>query len=644
MAADVSIKITGDSSDLRAELRKVEKNLDAVTDGVQGMANQARKGMDGVSKSAGNATKGLKPLQDKIKTGGAAAQGAANNNQNFTRSLDGVKDSAGETASIMGGLATSLTVISPQAGAAARMLGDLATGVEAASRGGSRLFAILGPVAVAVAALGAAWVAMKGDLDDANEALKVQRERLEDVESMSRKVKEAVLIQAHAELQAAKARGEATQTQVDAAAAALDEMAIAQQSLDLFGARREALTEERDAIKLKIDALKEAESEENKAADSSRALSSAMAVGVTGGAALAMSQRTIAAEISGNSAELEKLEHQLTLANTRVNNLNDASGRYEAALKGTKEANKEAAQATKAPASAQAEQAQSTTDAAAALATLQQASVTAHASQFTDRQKLLFSYQQEIEAMREVAAEHSANAEIRAALDVAEHNRSVQLAAELDAMDAQHAEAKRQRIESNRQAELAAVQGQLRSTSSILGSMSELHGMSADAKSKADKKGAMRAFKTQQNLAKAAVTVDYFASLMAAQKSGNPAQIIAQSTAASLIFAVSLAKIAAQKPTFHTGSGFVRAPSGVNELNARLRDGEAVSTPLGAELIGRGTIERANAGIAPGGGSGPVAFQYEHRVFSRFIRDNVRSSGPLGRETDRKIHVGHRRS
>ena len=44
MAGDVSIRITGDSSDLRAELKKVEKNLDAVTDGVQGMANQARKG------------------------------------------------------------------------------------------------------------------------------------------------------------------------------------------------------------------------------------------------------------------------------------------------------------------------------------------------------------------------------------------------------------------------------------------------------------------------------------------------------------------------------------------------------------------------------------------------------------------------
>ena len=102
-----------------------------------------------------------------------------------------------------------------------------------------------------------------------------------------------------------------------------------------------------------------------------------------------------------------------------------------------------------------------------------------------------------------------------------------------------------------------------------------------------------------------------------------------------------MASISAQKPSFHSGTGLVRAPSGVNEMNATLRGGEAVSTPLGAELIGRSNIERANAGISPGRG-GAVTFQYEHRVFSRFIRDNIRTRGPLGREQDRKIKVGHR--
>jgi len=130
---------------------------------------------------------------------------------------------------------------------------------------------------------------------------------------------------------------------------------------------------------------------------------------------------------------------------------------------------------------------------------------------------------------------------------------------------------------------------------------------------------------------------------MAAQKLVAPLNFI-QMGVATAGMALAMMQISSAKPPFHSGSGFVRAPSGVNEMNARLRDGEAVSTPLGAELIGRGTIERANAGIGPGGGSGGVAFQYEHRVFSRFIRDNVRTRGPLGREQDRKIKVGHRRS
>ena len=643
MAGDVSIRITGDSSDLRAELKKVEKNLDAVTDGVQGMANQARKGFDKLGKSTGGAAKQVRDWDQKLVGAGGSAKGAANNNQNFASSLDGVKDSAGETASIMGGLATSLTVISPQAGAAARMLGDLATGVEAASRGGSRLFAILGPVAVAVAALGAAYIAMKGDLDDANAALKVQRERLEDVESMSRKVKEAVLIQAHAELQAAKARNEATQSQVDAAAAALDEMAIAQSSLDLFGARREALTAESDAIKEKIDALKEAENEENKAADSSRALTSAMAGGMMGGAALAASMRVVAAETSGNSEEMEKLEHQLTLANTRVENLSAASERYEGALKGTKQANKDAAAATESNSKAQQNQTAATTEAAAALASLQQISIGAHVSQLSDRQKIIHSYGQEITAIDVLAKKHEDSAAIQDAADAARHNKKIETQAQLDALDAQYVEAQKQRQQELHAQSMQLAQSSIGGAGALASNLGGIYGEIAKDKAKTDKAGAMKAFRTQKALSSASVMLQFGEGIMAAQKLVAPLNFI-QMGVATAGMALAMMQISSAKPPFHSGSGFVRAPSGVNEMNARLRDGEAVSTPLGAELIGRGTIERANAGIGPGGGSGGVAFQYEHRVFSRFIRDNVRTRGPLGREQDRKIKVGHRRS
>lgn len=641
MAGDVSIKITGDSSDLRAELKKVEKNLDAVTDGVQGMTNQARKGFDKLGKSTEGAAKRVRDWDQTVAGASNTTNTGASNNNDYSKSLDNLQGNAAETASVMGGFATALQVVSPRAAALVRGMGDLATGAASLSGAGRTVAMVLGPLGVGAAVLGAAYVSLKSDLDDANEALKVQRERLEDVESMSRKVKEAVLIQAHAELQAAKARNEATQKQVDAAAAALDEMAIAQQSLDLFGARREALTAEKDAIKEKIDALKEAESEESKAVDSSRALTSAMAGGMVGGAALGASMRVVAAETSGNSAEMEKLEHQLKLANTRVDTLAKTSERYENALKGTKEANKAAAKSTQDNSKAQADQTAKVSEAAAALATLQQTSRAAFVSQLSERQKIIHSYGVETAAIDALAAKHTENDEIQAAARTATANTRIETMAQLDALDAQYTEAQKQRRQELHAQSMQLAQDSIGGVGDLASSLGGIYGQIAQDRAKADKAGAMKAFRTQKALSSAAVMLQYGEGIMAAQKLVPPANFI-QMGVATAGMALAMMQINSAKPPFHSGSGFVRAPSGVNEMNARLRDGEAVSTPLGAELIGRDTIERANAGIGPGGGSGGVAFQYEHRVFSRFIRDNVRSSGPLGKETDRKRHIGHR--
>jgi hypothetical protein len=78
-------------------------------------------------------------------------------------------------------------------------------------------------------------------------------------------------------------------------------------------------------------------------------------------------------------------------------------------------------------------------------------------------------------------------------------------------------------------------------------------------------------------------------------------------------------------------------------MNARLRAGEAVSTPLGAEILGRDNIAAANAGMGTGGGNAPIVFQYEHRAFTRFIRDNVRGvSGGLSDEINSGRTIGQR--
>ena len=242
MAQPVEIKIGGDSSELRAELKKVQKNLDGLAGAVQGTTNKTRKGLDGLTKT--------------VEGTGKTAQTAANNNKAFNSSLADMQTDAAETASIMSGLATAITVISPRAGAAVRGVGDLATGFAAMSSAGRTAAVVLGPLGVGIAAAGAAFLHFKSNIEKANEALKANRDRLKEVQDISRQVKEATLIAAHAELQAALATGKATQAQVNAAQAKLDDMAIAQQSLDLFGARREALEKEQQAIKDQIDAQK----------------------------------------------------------------------------------------------------------------------------------------------------------------------------------------------------------------------------------------------------------------------------------------------------------------------------------------------------------------------------------------------------
>jgi len=628
MASDVLISFKGDSSELRAELKKVEKNLDGLAGAVQGTTNKTRKGLDGLTKT--------------VEGTGKTAKTAANNNKAFSSSLDNVKDSAGETASIMGGLATSLSVVSPQAGAAVRAIGDLATGVEAASRGGSSLFAILGPVGVAIAGLGAAYVSMRAELDAANEGLRVQRERLQAVADMSRKVKEAVLIAAHAELQAAKARGEATQAQVDAAAAALDEMAIAQRSVDLFGARREALTAERDEIRLKVQELQKAEQAEAKAADTSRALTAAHAAGAQGFGAFAMAQKVTAAETKGNSKQLQDLQHQLGLADTRLQTLNVSQERYEEALKNAKNAQQAATKSTEKDSDKQKEQSEAVKATAAALAMLQSKNEAALVSQLNERQKILHSYQREIESIQEVAKQHVGNAEIKNAADEAQHNRKVQMMREIDALQKQQSEEAKQRSEEEAEEERKRLGATLAATMSLASATSDVFSLVADKKAETDKKAAIKAFRTAKALAMSEVAINFAVATMANFRSGNPVVAALQQAAATAAFAASTARIASQKPSFHSGTGLVRAPSGVSEINARLRGGEAVSTPLGAELIGRSNIERANAGVRPGGGSGGVSFQYEHKVFSQFIRDNIRSRGPLSNEHDRRRHVGHR--
>jgi hypothetical protein len=99
--------------------------------------------------------------------------------------------------------------------------------------------------------------------------------------------------------------------------------------------------------------------------------------------------------------------------------------------------------------------------------------------------------------------------------------------------------------------------------------------------------------------------------------------------------------IMSQQPTFHAG-GFVggMAP---DEQQATVRRGEAVLSPAGRAAIGDDTIRAANAGMS-GGQTIVVQQVYRHRVFDSFVRDNLRTRGPLSQALGSGSRAGQRRS
>lgn len=99
--------------------------------------------------------------------------------------------------------------------------------------------------------------------------------------------------------------------------------------------------------------------------------------------------------------------------------------------------------------------------------------------------------------------------------------------------------------------------------------------------------------------------------------------------------------IASQQPTFHAG-GFVggMAP---DEQQATVRRGEAVLSPAGRRAMGDDTIRAANAGMGTGG-TIVVQQVYRHRVFDSFVRDNLRTRGPLSQALGSGSRAGQRRS
>jgi hypothetical protein len=169
---------------------------------------------------------------------------------------------------------------------------------------------------------------------------------------------------------------------------------------------------------------------------------------------------------------------------------------------------------------------------------------------------------------------------------------------------------------------------------------------------KAEKDAADARLEITRNAARKAFLVDKAAKMASAAAATALAVVQALSAgvppfnyiAAGAVGAAGLIQqgvIASQQPTFHAG-GLIgtMAP---DEQQATVRRGEAVLSPAGRRAMGDDTIRAANAGMS-GGQTIVVQQVYRHRVFDSFVRDNLRTRGPLSQALGSGSRAGQRRS
>ena len=156
MAADGTINLTADISQLRKELASIEG---ITAKEARAMAKELEKGFVKSEKAAKKAATGSKQAWSKM----------SKEIDKSTRSLKDNVDAAGDADSVMMGLGGALDMVNPALGDMARTAGDALAGVEALGKGMMFSNPIFMALAATAAAVGAAYVYLKKQEEEAAE-------------------------------------------------------------------------------------------------------------------------------------------------------------------------------------------------------------------------------------------------------------------------------------------------------------------------------------------------------------------------------------------------------------------------------------------------------------------------------------------
>ena len=577
MAADGTINLKADISQLRKELASIEG---ITAKEARAMAKELEKGFIKSEKAAKKAATGSKQAWSKM----------SKEIDKSTRSLKDNVDAAGDADSVMMGLGGALDMVNPALGDMARTAGDALAGVEALGKGMMFSNPIFMALAATAAAVGAAYVYLKKQEEEAAEAAK-EHQRVRDTLHDSFLEGEERLEQLR--FQVLKQEGAFT---------------------ELEAATKEAENQARTAFAPTMSSLNEELEKQNKILAENEAAyveASKSIFGSKGQKEAYEAQLALVNELNAEIANQGTMQTEMeTLLKRQAKNTID----YSDAVHETTVAAEEASEAEAAMSEARRAAEKAAQDAAKAT---------------KDQEKALKALiKQQEKASKDAAKTHEDEwAKAQAAVE-ANNEKTRQREAEADAKAAAQ--------------KVATINTSLDLIGSLQSTASELSTRLAEEGSEEAKKAAIIAF----NVAKAAGIGEIaihtaVAAMRAYADLPPPANVIASASYVAL-GAVNAGLVAAQPPpSFHSGGMIGGAP---DERLVTARAGEGVLTPQGVNAIG------GPAGLAAAnrGSAAPmqitVVQQYKHRAFGAFVQEDLKlSNSPLRQAIVGNVRVGHRR-
>tara|TARA_R110002020_G_scaffold6340_3_gene26700 strand:+ start:3261 stop:5129 length:1869 start_codon:yes stop_codon:yes gene_type:complete len=615
-AETVVLTFAADLSDLKADLA----TLPGITE------KEAREMVRGLEKQLRKAEKASKKAAKTSKKAWGASKTATDQ---AATSVKQFGEDAGETESILLGMAGAVDLVNPALGDMMRRMGDLSGASEAGARSvkllgvnAAGLGATAGPLAIGLAAVATA-VALVGNAT--HEATEDHRRLTEVLESQTsatdRLTMSNNLLKASTgdvegfigslQMQTALATGEIDKLDLAAGKLGGDLADTLNPQLLAAGkavAENRADMEKLDAIVRDTSASFKDQAEASKRLDEARAAQTGL---------------------EKNLGDLKALRDQGSDAiNDYVRGLRDT----DAALESNKRALESKKNADEAAREAAQEHARILAEQEAALEQLNETIQRHVMSQLDDRGKILETYDREIAQIDELASKYVENEEIQAAAALARAEAAETMNAELFAIE-QEALTKQHALRVSMAEDTAA---SLMALGELVNSARMRQLTTGDVQ---EQLMAQKLFKRAQAMAIVQAVMDTAVAVMkAATIAPFPANVPSM-VGAGLQGATQVAMIKSQKPpSFPTG--------GVIPIDHQLisaAPGEAVLNRRAVDSLGVDGVDALNTGRT----AQPVVITvptYEHRVFNAFVADSIAVGGPLRSAlNNRGNNTGHSR-